>query len=169
MVDRISKVLLVAALAFFFSLVVVNNLTDHSSNFAYVQHIMSMDTIFSGSTLKWRAITSPTVHHFFFRSIILWEVAVTVLCWIGVLQMVRSLDSEATQFNHAKTFAIVGMTLSCLLWLVAFLAVGGEWFVMWQSKDWNGQPIAFQMFTITSIVLLFVRQPDLDSLDRKDQ
>lgn len=168
MVDRVSKVLLVAALAFFFSLVVVNNLTDYSANFAYVQHIMSMDTIFPDSALKWRAIASPTVHHFFFRSIILSEIVVAGLGWIGVFQMLRSLDAEAAQFNQAKTFAIVGMTLSCLLWLVAFLAVGGEWFVMWQSKEWNGQPIAFQMFTITSIVLLIVRQPDLDSVDKKD-
>lgn len=162
MLERISKIALVAAIAFFFSLVVVDNLTDYSANFAYVQHVMSMDTIFPDSHLKWRAITNPTIHHFFFNSIIAWEIAITGLCWLGVVQLVLTVRSEATQFNRAKTFVTVGLTLSGLLWLLAFLGVGGEWFLMWQSQDWNGQPIAFQMFTITGIVLLLVRQPDTD-------
>jgi predicted small integral membrane protein len=45
------------------------------------------------------------------------------------------------------------------MWLVAFLSVGGEWFLMWQSKTWNGQEAAFRMFTVIGIVLLLVAQP----------
>jgi predicted small integral membrane protein len=41
-------------------------------------------------------------------------------------------------------------------WLVAFLVVGGEWFLMWQSKNWNGQDAAFRMFAIIGIALLFL-------------
>ena len=44
------------------------------------------------------------------------------------------------------------------MWLVAFLSVGGEWFLMWQSKSWNGQDAAFRMFTVIGIVLLLVLQ-----------
>ena len=44
------------------------------------------------------------------------------------------------------------------MWLVAFLTVGGEWFLMWQSKSWNGQEAAFRMFTIVGIVLLLLVQ-----------
>jgi predicted small integral membrane protein len=162
MLDRLSKIVLAAAISFFFSLVVFDNLTDYSANFAYVQHVMSMDTIFPDSQLQWRAITNPTLHHLFFNSIIVSEITIMVLCWWGVGQLVWVVRSEAAQFNQAKAFLFMGLTLSCLLWLVAFLGVGGEWFLMWQSTDWNGQPIAFQMFTITGIVLLLVRQPDID-------
>ena len=34
----------------------------------------------------------------------------------------------------------------------------GEWFLMWQSKMWNGQEEAFRMFAIVSVVFLVVVQ-----------
>ena len=46
--------------------------------------------------------------------------------------------------------------------LVAFLAVGGECFLMWQSKTWNGQDAAFRMFTVISLVLLLVARPEAE-------
>jgi predicted small integral membrane protein len=50
------------------------------------------------------------------------------------------------------------------MWLVAFLDVGGEWFLMWQSQIWNGQEEAFRMFTIVGVVFLVVvqREPTPD-------
>ena len=52
------------------------------------------------------------------------------------------------------------LTLALLMWLVAFLIVGEEWFLMWQSRAWNGQEAAVRMFTVIGIVLLLVVQPD---------
>lgn len=160
MIDRISKLVLVVAIACFFSIVVFNNLTDYGSNFAYVQHVLSMDTIFPESTLTWRALTSPRLHHWIFSSIIVWEALTTGFCWIGAWRLFRALRADAEIFNAAKSPIVIGLTASCWLWLFGFLGIGGEWFVMWQSPDWNGQPIAFQMFVITSMILLWVRQPD---------
>jgi hypothetical protein len=57
---------------------------------------------------------------------------------------------------------IVALTLSLLMWLIAFLAVGGEWFLMWQSKNWSGQEAAFRMFTVIGIVLVLLIQPDTE-------
>jgi predicted small integral membrane protein len=48
------------------------------------------------------------------------------------------------------------------MWLVAFLSVGGEWFLMWQSKMWNGQDAAFRVFTVVGILLLLLAQPDTE-------
>jgi predicted small integral membrane protein len=48
------------------------------------------------------------------------------------------------------------------MWLVAFLSVDGQWFLMWQSKAWNGQDAAFRMFTVIDLVLLLVAKPDAD-------
>jgi predicted small integral membrane protein len=47
-----------------------------------------------------------------------------------------------------------------LMWLLAFLGAGGEWFLMWQSKSWNGQDAAFRMFTVIGMVLLLLAQPE---------
>ena len=48
------------------------------------------------------------------------------------------------------------------MWLVAFLAIGGEWFLMWQSRAWNGQEEAFRNFATVGIVFLILLQPDVD-------
>jgi predicted small integral membrane protein len=65
-------------------------------------------------------------------------------------------------FNAAKGVAVIALTLSMTMWLVAFLSVGAEWFLMWQSREWNGQEAAFRMFAVVGLVLLLVLQPDGD-------
>jgi len=82
--------------------------------------------------------------------------------WWGGLRLVKSLLGFGEEFVKMKNVAIAGLTLSLLMWLVAFLSVGGEWFLMWQSPTWNGQGAAFRMFTVIGIVLLFVALPEAD-------
>jgi len=41
--------------------------------------------------------------------------------------------------------------------------VGGEWFGMWMSQQWNGVPSAFRYLMIIIVVLIFVVMPDSDS------
>ena len=55
----------------------------------------------------------------------------------------------------------MALTVNLLLWFGAFLLVGGEWFVMWQSETWNGQDAAFRMFAVVGLILLFVRAPEI--------
>jgi predicted small integral membrane protein len=86
------------------------------------------------------------------------------LCWWGGLRLARVVSAPADVFNRAKNVAIGALALALLMWLVAFLAVGGEWFLMWQSKSWNGQEAAFRMFTMIGIVLLLLAQPDTDAI-----
>jgi predicted small integral membrane protein len=40
------------------------------------------------------------------------------------------------------------------------MTVGGEWFLMWQSRIWNGQDAAFRLFAFMGVSLLFLNQPD---------
>jgi predicted small integral membrane protein len=76
--------------------------------------------------------------------------------------MAQALRGSVAAFHSAKRISIAALMLGLLMWLVAFLAVGGEWFLMWQSKTWNGQDAAFRMFTVVGIVLLVVAQPDTE-------
>ena len=69
---------------------------------------------------------------------------------------------SAEAFSRAKNLAIFALTLGLLQWSIAFLSVGGEWFLMWQSKSWNGQDAAFRMFAVIGVVLLFVSLKDED-------
>jgi predicted small integral membrane protein len=83
-----------------------------------------------------------------------------VLGWWAGIAMLRALRSPVARFQRAKTLAIVALTLGMLMWFVAFLSVGGEWFLMWQSKVWNGQDEAFRMFVVLGIVLLYQVMPE---------
>lgn len=156
---RVSKTLLVFSVAIFYSLVVLNNTTDYNSNYQFVRHVLMMDSTFPGNHGMWRAINSPAIHTAFYIAIIAWEALAMILCWWGGARMAKAIGS-AEAFGRAKNVAIVALTLSLLLWSVAFLSAGGEWFLMWQSKSWNGQDAAFRVFAVNGIVLLLVTLKD---------
>lgn len=157
---RLSKALSVLAMAFFASLVSFNNLTDFDTNFAFVQHVFAMDTIFPDSQMKYRAIESPLIHTIGYIGIICLETLTALFCWMGGFLLLKNLRSPALSFNRAKKWAIIGLTLGFLTWQISFMSVGGEWFGMWMSKQWNGVPDAFRFFITMLIVLIFVAMPD---------
>jgi predicted small integral membrane protein len=162
MILRTTKTLLVFAVAVFYSLVVLNNTTDYDSNYQLVRHVLMMDSTLPGNHGMWRAMNSPAWHTAFYVSVIAWEIITMILCWWGGLRLARSVRGSAQAFNQSKRVAIAALALALLMWLVAFLGVGGEWFLMWQSKTWNGQEAGFRMFTVIGIVLLLVAQPDTE-------
>ena len=162
MITRTAKLLLLLGIGLFYSLVVFNNVTDFDSNYEFVHHVLAMDSTFPGNHGMWRAIPSPAFHLAFYLGIIAWEIATTILlCW-GVVLLFRALLLPAKAFNAAKGVPVMALTLSLLMWLVAFLSVGAEWFLMWQSHTWNGQEAAFRMFTVVGVVLLVLLQPDTE-------
>jgi predicted small integral membrane protein len=160
MITRSAKVLLLAGVGFYFALVVFNNLTDFDSNYQFVRHVLSMDSTFPGNHGLWRALTAPGFHLAFYLVIIGVEILATILLWWGVVRLLGAMREPAGVFNGAKGVAITALTLAMSMWLVAFLSVGGEWFLMWQSRTWNGQDAAFRMFAVEGLVLLLLIQPD---------
>jgi predicted small integral membrane protein len=159
---RAAKTALIFAVALLYSLIVFNNITDYNSNYQLVRHVLMMDSTFPNNNGMWRAMNSPTVHTISYITIIAWESIMMLLCWWGGIRMARAARATAAAFNQAKRTAIIALTISLLMWLVAFLTVGAEWFLMWQSKTWNGQEAAFRMFTVVGVILIFLALPDTD-------
>ena len=159
---RAIKIALVLGVAIFYSLVVFGNITDYGSNFEFTRHVMMMDTTFPGNHGMWRAVHTPWLYHAFYLSIIAWETVTMILCWWGGFHMAWALRGTAAAFHQSKRITIVALTFGLLMWLVAFLDVAGEWFMMWQSKTWSGQEEAFRMFGVLGIVLLLVVQTDTE-------
>lgn len=86
----------------------------------------------------WRAVHSPLVHRVFYIGIIAWESVTMLLCWWAGVRLLKSYRTDRAQFAAAVNVVVIAPTTSLLMWLVAFLDVGGEWFLMWQSQIWNG-------------------------------
>jgi predicted small integral membrane protein len=158
---RIAKTSLVFAVAVYYSLLVLNNTTDYNSNYQFVRHVLMMDST-PGNGGMWRALNSPAWHTTFYVLIIVWEAITALLCWWGGLRLARAVRGTAQAFHQAKSVAIAALTSAMLMWFLAFLSVGGEWFLMWQSKTWNGRDAAFRMFTVAGVVLLLLTLPDAE-------
>jgi predicted small integral membrane protein len=160
MIVRVSKALLVLMIALFALLVGIDNIIDYDTNFVPLQHVMSMDTTFPDSALRWRAVTDAALHHAGYGLIIALELVTGILCFWGALRMWSSRRAAAASFNASKDLAIAGLICGFALWFFGFLVIGGEWFQMWQSKTWNGQQAAFRITACIGIVLIFLNQKD---------
>lgn len=159
---RIAKLVMVGCLALFALLVAFDNLTDYDTNYAFVRHVLSMDTTFPGNALLYRRITSPPAWQAGYALIIAGEGVTGIVFAIAAISLARQLRANRTRFNHAKRFAIAGAALGFMVWFFGFMVVGGEWFAMWQSPLWNGQEAAFRFYMTILAVLIFVNQPDGD-------
>jgi predicted small integral membrane protein len=157
---RITKVMMIAALAAFALIVAYDNIVDYDSNYEFVKHVLSMDTTFGGSALRYRAISDETVWHAAYALIIAVEAATGLLLAFGALALLRRLRSSAAIFNCAKVWAVAGLAVGFALWFIGFLVIAGEYFAMWQSRTWNGQEAAFRITAVILGVLIYVSLPD---------
>jgi predicted small integral membrane protein len=136
---RIAKIGMVGALAVFALLVAFDNLADYGSNYAFVRHVLSMDTVFPDNQLIYRRISTPWVWQAGYALIIAGEAATGLGMAVAAFAMARALRADASRFAHAKRFVFVAAGLGFAVWFFGFMVVGGEWFQMWQSPKWNGQ------------------------------
>ncbi len=162
MLIRISKLLVLFGTSLLFLLITFGNISNPSPNQTFAQHVVSMDTVSEKSLVVQRAIAQPWAGQTFFISIVAWETTVTILCFSGLFFCVRTLRSPGDAFQKAKGCALLGLSLAMLLWVGGFLGVGGEWFSMWLSPQWNGQNSAGRMALVTGVALLFLERPDTD-------
>jgi predicted small integral membrane protein len=156
---RLCQILFVFLIGAFAALVALNNLRDPQSNLRFVQHLMSMDTVFPDSRLKSRAITSPWLHRLFFGLIIATEGITAILCIVGAVALGRMFDAPVADFHAAKSVAFAGLGLGFALWFGGFMVIGGQWFASWQSQDWNGRESAFMFYTAIGVAFLALLHP----------
>ena len=153
MLIRLCKAALVAATGLLMGLVAFGNLVDYGSNWQLVRHVMSMDTIFPGSAQHWRAVTAEPLQQAAYLLIIGVEILSAALLLPAAVQLFARARS-ASRFDDAVPLGAAGLTLVMLLYGAGFLAVGGEWFEMWQSSAWNGQNAAARFFMAAAAVLI---------------
>ncbi|MPY61086.1 DUF2165 domain-containing protein [Streptomyces spongiae] len=149
----LAATLLTATVALYIALVAFSNITDFGTNQAFVRHVLAMDTTFKDEDLMWRAIESRALQDAAYVAIIVWEtVAAIVLIW-GTYLWVRRDQLRA------RRVSTLGLLMLMLLFGAGFIGIGGEWFVMWQSGDWNGLDAATRVFTLSGVVLLVIHLP----------
>ncbi|MFF3975859.1 DUF2165 domain-containing protein [Streptomyces sp. NPDC001828] len=154
--------LLTATVALYMALVAFGNITDFDTNRQFVRHVLAMDTTFKDPDLMWRAITSGTLQDIAYVVIIIWE---TVAALVLVAAAVAWLGGPRRRSGagRARRLSTLGLLMVLLLFGAGFIAIGGEWFSMWQSKSWNGLDAATRNFIVAGIVLVVVHLPGGES------
>ena len=163
--NRHFKIVLVGSIGLYTLIVAFNNLTDYDTNFRYVEHVMSMDSTFPNNNSGWRAIKSPWLHHLAYIAIILCELAIAALCALGGWRMWRSMQSDNATFRHASLAAMGGLALGFVLWFTGFLVIGAEWFLMWQSADWNASDLCFDLSLLNLLALVYINLQESANTD----
>lgn len=134
---RISKATLMLFISIFGLLINYNNFADYSTNYEFLAHILSMDTLSGDPKYGFRAIASPMAHHRIYWLLITLEVLFTAFCMIGTYHLFKNIRTSAKQFHEAKKFAIVGLTIAIFVFYICYQVIGVEWFNMDKSQHWN--------------------------------
>ncbi|MER7395148.1 DUF2165 domain-containing protein [Streptomyces sp. NPDC000151] len=148
--SNLAAAVLTGTVALYMALVAFGNITDFDTNRAFVQHVLAMDTTFKDPDLMWRAITSRPLQDAAYIAIIAWEAAAAAVLVVATVLW-------ALRRGRAGRVATLGLLMVLLLFGAGFLAIGGEWFAMWQSKDWNGLDAATRNVLLAGLALLFVQ------------
>ncbi|MEV4786541.1 DUF2165 domain-containing protein [Streptomyces tuirus] len=144
----LAATLLTATIALYMALVAFGNITDFGTNQQFVRHVLAMDTTFKDEDLMWRAITSQGLQDAAYVAIIVWETLAALVLIYGSWLWARRDDVRA------RRMSTYGLLMVMLLFGAGFIAIGGEWFSMWQSKSWNGLDAATRIFLFSGVVLL---------------
>ena len=148
---------LTATVAFYMTLVAFGNIMDFGTNQQFVQHVLTMDTTFKDPDLMWRAVESSVLQNAAYVAVIVWETLAAVVLLVATWFWITGLRRDA--YERARAASSVGLVMVLLLFGMGFLAIGGEWFAMWQSADWNGLDAAARNVGLAAFTLLVVHLP----------
>ncbi|MBB1158184.1 DUF2165 domain-containing protein [Amycolatopsis dendrobii] len=149
------------------TLVGIGNITDFATNQEFVRHVLAMDTTFQSPNMMWRAITSPGLADAAYIAIIAWELLTALALVAGFAAWMRA-HLAGRPPTTAKQLSNVGWVMQLTLFGVGFIAIGGEWFQMWQSSKWNGLQPAVHNLIIASFGLVVTHLAAKGSLRAAD-
>lgn len=126
------KVLLVAGLATYLSLFVLNNLTDPGTNSAAVERMMSMRELRDdpplGRGVLWRAVVAPAAHRAAFGLVIVVQAIGAAVLWLAAALLAMAAFQS---YPVAGAIGVANLGLAVLVALCLGFLLTGLWFSYW--------------------------------------
>jgi predicted small integral membrane protein len=147
-------VLTVGANALICALQNISNLDEARGALAYVISGAGQETY--KHTLFFYS-SSPALAWFALAVVLAGEFAVAVFGIKGAWDLFVARNGTTKQFEAAKTAGLYAGALALLTWFGVFLAIGANFFQMWQTPmGSNSQDHAFQFAAISVLTILFI-------------
>jgi predicted small integral membrane protein len=161
--QQLLKGVLALSVGIFGLLAALGNMLDYDTNWQFVRHVLSMDSMqswFSGDSLCTRAITSPFWQQVAYIVIIIGEDLTGVLCFCGGLALLYgACRANPHSVTWGKKLFIAGCIPAVLVWYTGFAVIGGEYFFMW-ANHWNGQTKAYTFVSFILLSVIYITRPE---------
>ncbi|RLV57868.1 DUF2165 domain-containing protein [Parashewanella curva] len=160
-IHRFSKLLLAFFLGIFCLIVGYNNIVDFNTNYQFVIHVLSMDSMqpwFLGTQLFDRAVTKPSLLLTAYWFIIALEIIAGLVISFGAFFMFKGARYDNASFSKGQGIFLAGATIALFIWYFSFAVVGSEWFQMWASTE-NAQMKAYTFSEFILLVMIYVIIP----------
>ncbi|WP_256583217.1 MULTISPECIES: DUF2165 family protein [Pseudomonas] len=153
-----SRLAVVASLALWLSIAVLNNLTDPETNRFHIGNTFSMVLLeeeeLLGAALRWRAWPVQWAETALYAVAGI-QIVVSMLLWYAAFAYARAWRlGSRTALDVARNRAVVALTCFLLLWF-GFIC-GGLWFGYW-LKQGAIQSVHMTLVLIGLVALLFVQ------------
>lgn len=158
---RITKVLLIFAVALWGYLGAMHNLLDWPGTLGAVGAVISMATIEDGAQ-SWQAISSPLLAWLGALFICLSKLTAAVLCTGGAIGMWRARNGAAVNFAQAKAPALAGCGIAMFMLFGGFVVVADGFFELWRSEAMSAPVLgsAFRYGAMIMLIGIFVGATD---------
>lgn len=132
----------------------LSSVPTYGHNVELVHRVMSMET--TREPGSWHAIDAYAAAYIGATLILLAHLIGGVLSLFGASQLVCVRHANSEAFHNAKRFAVAGVGVGAVLYLLGFETIASGWFLMWQSETLNVIAEAERLFLSYMAVLLFL-------------
>jgi len=158
---RYIKIAMIASVSVFCLAYALQNIVNLAAAEWFVAYTTSMEGHDKYPSHFGPAITSPALHVTMLWIIIALELSAGLLAAKGAFDLFGARNSNAEDFQSAKTYGIAACGVGILIWFGLFSAIGGAYFQMWQTDAGAGALANASMFSVQlAAVWLLVSQKD---------
>ena len=147
---KTTNLIIILSVAFMFSLIAFNNISDYETNFKLVKTVLSMESV-TATEVKWRAVTNPALQHMIYVFIIVWEMLTAAACLLSIFYK-----------SKREAVATAGFMMGTILFMIGFVVIAGEWFYMWDSTvaPMHSKAILLSLLMVNFTIFLRTTSPN---------
>jgi predicted small integral membrane protein len=134
MMIRLLKCLLALFVALFCIFYALQNVVNLQAAYGFVALVAGMEGHVAYPNHFGPAISSPALIWIILWIIIILEFTAGLLAAKGALDMWGARGADASAFNAAKKFGILGAGMAVVVWFGLFASFAGPYFQMWQTE-----------------------------------